>query len=294
MEKQIVLDLQLQCFDTSTPEWRVFASALAEYGYSVFKGWLISGVVYEMAAQHGGGRGVLGLKKIPEGLRLRPDDAHAVAADLVIRSIAAFCEKTLMNPNPDKRWRPDGGASIKTFFVGRCLMELPDIYQRWARQENRFAGQGTHYAALDVDEHPGQQIDTESAGSAPAVLEELRRRNDKATMAMFELQMAGFSCDEIAEMLSSVGVTVTTAQVGPACLWRVSRQGATVEERAAAHGSHGGQGGEVVIGDTRGQEAAVPDPEVRQPVHRPAVGQPFAQVVQIARDVPAAYLLIGL
>lgn len=214
VEQEIVLDLQLQGFDTSSPEWEVFASALAEYGYSVFKGWLISGVVYQMAAQHRGGRGVFGLKKIPEGLSLRPDDAHAVAAELVIRAIAAFREKTLMNPNPAKRWRADGGASIKTFFVGRCLMELPDVFQRWAREENRFAKQGARYAVLEVEERPGDHIDTESAGSAGVELAGIRQAIDRMTMAMFELQMAGFSYDEIAEMLSSVeGFTVTTAQI---------------------------------------------------------------------------------
>ena len=213
VEQEIVLDLQLQGFDTSSPEWRVFAGALAEYGYSVFKGWLISGVVYEMAAQHGGGRGVFGLEKIPEALKLWPDDAHAVAADLVVHSIAAFREKTLMNPNPNKRWRPDGGASIKTFFVGRCLMELPDVYQRWLRQENRFRGQGARYAVYEQEERPGEHIDTESAGSAAAMLDDLRRDNEQTTMAMFELQLAGYSYDEIAEMLTSVGIGMTTAQV---------------------------------------------------------------------------------
>jgi hypothetical protein len=213
VEHEIVLELQLQKFDTSTPEWRVFASALAEYGYSVFKGWLISGVVHGMAARHAGGRGVFGIEKIPEGLRLRPDDAHAVAAELVIRSIAAFRDKTLMNPNPSKRWRPDGGASIKTFFVGRCLMELPDLYQRWARQERRFARQGARYAAWEKEGTASSHVDTEASASAAAHLERIRAMSDETTMVMFELQVAGYTYDEIAEMLSSVGVHVTTAQV---------------------------------------------------------------------------------
>ncbi len=37
VEEEFVLDLQLAGFDTSTPEWQEFASALAEYGYSVFR-----------------------------------------------------------------------------------------------------------------------------------------------------------------------------------------------------------------------------------------------------------------
>ena len=213
VDQEIVLELQLQGFDTSTPEWRVFAVALAEYAYSVFMGWLVSGVVYRMAAQQGGGRGVYGLEKIPEGLRLRRDDAHAVAADLVTQTITAFRAKTLMNPNPDKRWRPDGGASIKSFFIGRCLMELPDVYRRWARQEGRYREQGANYAALNEDELPGQHTNTESAGTAAAMLDGLRNENDPTTMAMFELQAIGYSYEEIAEMLTSAGVPMNKTQV---------------------------------------------------------------------------------
>lgn len=44
----------------------------------------------------------LGLNKIPEGRRLTSDDARRVAPEL-IQAIAAFREKTLMNPNPKER-----------------------------------------------------------------------------------------------------------------------------------------------------------------------------------------------
>lgn len=213
VEEEIVGDLQWQGFDTTTPEWREFASALAEYGYSVFMGWLVSGTVYRMAAQHAGGRGVFGLEKIPEGLRLFGDEARAVAAELMIRSIKAFRSKTLMNPKPEKRWRADGGSSIKSFFVGRCLMEFPDVYQQWARQEQRFGVEGARYAALEKEERGGDQVDPEWAGVASTELQAMRDENDAATMVMFELQVAGYTYAEIADMLSTVGKPTTTAQV---------------------------------------------------------------------------------
>jgi hypothetical protein len=101
-------------------------------------GWTISGVVRQMAANHGRGSGVIGLSKIPEGLRLDRDDAHALVVELITTSVEAFRTKTLMNPK--RTWRPGGGASLKTYFVGRTLMELPDAYQRWRRSERAPLG----------------------------------------------------------------------------------------------------------------------------------------------------------
>ncbi len=60
-DQDVVLTLQLQGFDTSTPEWRTFAEALASYAYSVLVGWLVTGVVYRMASLQRNGKGVYGL-----------------------------------------------------------------------------------------------------------------------------------------------------------------------------------------------------------------------------------------
>lgn len=79
-EHEIITLLQLQRFDPTTSEWLTVARALVEYGYAVFRAWVGVGVVRTMAASHAGGRGVIGLSKIPEGLRLDDDDAHALIA----------------------------------------------------------------------------------------------------------------------------------------------------------------------------------------------------------------------
>ncbi len=201
-DAEIVLDLQLVGFDPDTDEWKEFALVLAEYGYGVFMGWCISGVVREIAAGHANGRGVRGLSKLPEGLQLDRDDAHAVAAELIEVSIEAFRSKTLLHDNPAKRWSPTGGASLKTFFIGRCLMELPDVFEKWERRERR---------ALHVSEGG---YDTEGRQRAIEQLHDVFDGVDPLVRPMFELQDQGYSYAEIADMLSAgTGQNITIDKV---------------------------------------------------------------------------------
>lgn len=195
-DQEMVVTLQLQDFATTSREWKVFASALAEYGYAVFVGWLITGAVYRMAASQMRGRGVMGLGKIPEDLRLSRDDAHALASEVVIRSIDAFRRKTLMNPDPGKRWRVNGGASIKTFFIGRCLMELPDVFEQWSRRERRVRAELWRNSQLSGDD-ARHSVDPETPAIAAADLDTTFRGTDPVVRVMFELHDQGYDYAEI-------------------------------------------------------------------------------------------------
>lgn len=201
-DHEIVLELQLSGFDPDTDAWREFATVLAEYGYSVFKGWFITGAARQIAAGHAGGRGVRGLAKLPDALQLDPDDAHALAAELIEVAIEAFRSKTLLHRNPSKRWSPTGGASLKTFFIGRCLMELPDAYVKWDRRERR--------ALLPTDE----EHDAAARRAAAERLDEVFANADPLVRSMFELQDQKYTYDEIADMLSAgTGTNITANKV---------------------------------------------------------------------------------
>lgn len=214
-DREVVLTLELQGFDTSTPEWDAFARALAEYGFSVILGWLITGSAFRMAASQRGGQGVLGLAKLPDDLRLDRDDATSVATETVAVAIAKFREKTLMNRDPSKRWRADGGASIKTFFVGRCLMELPDCYQRWERETKAGArlGSARRLSEFDEDDLHSQRVSPERSAVAVVGLDEVFDDGDELVRAMFELDEAGYSHEEVAEMLTAAGHPTSKAAV---------------------------------------------------------------------------------
>lgn len=202
-EQEILQTLQWRSFHPGCTEWRQLASALVEYGYSVFVGWLVTGAVYRMAANHGGGRGVYGLNKIPENLQLKGDDAHELAAELMIAAVEAFRTKTLMK----HKWRPTGGASLKTFFVGRSLMTLPDVYVRWERDNHRSMS-ALRNADLSPDDGRHSHNPGDSAVAA-ATLDEVFA-GDEDLALMFRLQEAGYSLLEIADMLDTTEGAVRT------------------------------------------------------------------------------------
>lgn len=202
-EAEIILVLQLQNFDPSTDEWQTLQNALIEYGYGVFMPWTMAGVVRRMASQHAGGRGVYGLEKVPEALRLEHDDAHELVADLVATAVESFRTKTLMDKR--KTWKPTGGASIKTYFVGRIFMELPAAYVRWKLQHRSL---GINLDELEERHH----VHTENDALDAVEVEELI---DGDVKTMFELQQgAGMTLVEIAESLSTTtGKTWTEGAV---------------------------------------------------------------------------------
>jgi hypothetical protein len=213
-DAELINTLQYLNFDPTSKEWHEVSAACAEYGYSVFVGWGRAGLLRTMAHRHGG-TGVYGAARIPEGQVLDLDQAHELSAELMIKAIEAFRTRTLMNPDPTKRWRPEGGASLRTYFIGRCLLELPGIYVRWDRQRRRSRNQLTDDIEVweDTLNDDGYQRDTipHSQALAAALLEEIARHDPAVTM--FRLQDAGYSYDEIAQILTDAGSDTTPSMV---------------------------------------------------------------------------------
>ena len=228
-DAEIVVTLQLQGFDPTTRDWLALERALVEYGYEVFRVWAEAGVLRTRAYQFASGRGVLGKERIPEGLRLSRDQAEELSSSLQAVSVEAFRAKSLADPK--RTWRPDGGASIKTYYTGRCLMELPDVYEKWAAADAFDVDLVDDLALLEVDRrrrHGGRPDD-----AVGATEERLERR---ATIAMsvpdtedreiLEYMGQGYSQDEIAELLGySTGRTYSVGAI-ESRLYRARRDAA--------------------------------------------------------------------
>ena len=208
-ESDIVRHLALQGFNPTSDDWKELAGALIEYGYSVFMGWTVTGVVRNIAARANGGQGVFGLGRIPEGLQLPPERAHDLVMDLLEVSIEKFRTHTLAK----NRWSPTGGASLKTFFVGRCLMSLPDVFEHWDRRQIR--PYGLHRDDLpDEDGRFGKNPAAHAVATATIdYIFDGGPHTSIEVRAMFELQQLEWSLEEIAEALSDAGYPNTVASV---------------------------------------------------------------------------------
>jgi hypothetical protein len=190
-DSRIVESLQQIDFDPDSPEWQEVSGALIEYGHAVLVAWAITGSLYRHAAKHG----VLGLGRLPQDLSLPQDEAEALALDVVIVAVEAFRTKSL------PIWRSTGGASLKTYFIGRCLMELPDVHRQWKNRERPV--------------EPLWTVDDGRLGAFPADEAEARVLLDKLFQdhpilrQAFELQQYGYNLKEIADLLSSPEAPLT-------------------------------------------------------------------------------------
>lgn len=122
---QWVQDLALAGFEGA--RWDFFANELAKYGMAVMGGWMFRGVIWQRCQQ----RGLGGLQ--PVGRPFTKDEVDDLTGETVAKALYHFRRDVLMK----KKWDPARGASLRTYFVGQCLIRFANIYRRWLGQETR-------------------------------------------------------------------------------------------------------------------------------------------------------------
>jgi hypothetical protein len=150
--------------DFEGPIWDRFQDALTRYGIQVLRSWLGTGLIFRRCEERGlPTRG-------PQ--RLSADERLELAALTVAESIVIFREKALR----EGAWDSDRGASLRTYFVGRCLLQFPRIYERWLRSERILELVDDPEQLEHVDPGPGPEAQAElrlmlaAALAAPGVL----------------------------------------------------------------------------------------------------------------------------
>jgi DNA-directed RNA polymerase specialized sigma24 family protein len=177
--------------------WRCLADRLARYGYGVLVGWGLDGVLRSRAdAKH-----IAGSSRIPEHLHLDEDQAKSLAQEVLSVSIDRYRRISL------PAWDPNGGASLRTWLIGRCLLDLPDTFERWHRHERRQLPAGP--PRVDDGRH-GHRPDEEA--EAHVLLEQaLGLINDPVARTALAMQNEGHTVHEIAQQLQTTDHIIRTA-----------------------------------------------------------------------------------
>jgi hypothetical protein len=207
-DHRLIAGLAAAGFNPDSAEWHALLVVLADYSYAVLRHWLVNGKIHEMARSQG--QGVRGLAKIPPGLIVSGDDAHELAVMTVQTSLRRFLRSLA-----EGDWDAHGGASLATFFVGRCLMVFPDVYQQWSRERMRWHAimENSH------DIEAGRPVFASwSEDPAADALARTERKDSLAALtpyerALLELSAAGYTTREIAEMFTRAGVPRTEVAV---------------------------------------------------------------------------------
>ncbi|WP_180687237.1 RNA polymerase sigma factor [Streptomyces gossypiisoli] len=186
--------------------WELFADALAEYAHPIAMSWLYTGQIFGLCRARG--RPVRGRRtdQDMEVLRADRDEREELVCETIARALKVFRESALV----DGAWRPDGGASMKTYFMGAVIGEFSGVYDRWASERTRRPPcdpdglEGLREAPAHCADDPEAQ-----AIGHDAVRRLLACVSDETTRTALFLSMRGYTMKEIGEHLNLSAAAVT-------------------------------------------------------------------------------------
>lgn len=184
----------------SGAHYTYFATELAKYGIAVITGWIRRGVILQRVAEKGFGHPM----HPPDGAFDDEGAPGELANEVVAVALKHFRSDVLL---PGK-WKPSGGASIKTFFIGQCLMRFSNVYKRWLGELTREQSTAYEYNDLASLQPPV----TADVATAVAVKidgqRQLRRISDSRAKEALVLHAAGYTHPEIAERFGTTTKTI--------------------------------------------------------------------------------------
>lgn len=107
-------------------EQALFEEALAKYGFAVIGAWISKRVMEQKCRQKPQLRNLHEL----EGVHLTQLDVE----ELTIDTVAAAVEGFRTNVLSVGKWDSKKGAALRTFFIGQCQFQYPEVARRWKRQ----------------------------------------------------------------------------------------------------------------------------------------------------------------
>lgn len=106
-----------------------FETELAKYGIAVVSGWLRRRLILTKCRERGFG----GLPEAPLNAFDDPDTVDGLAGETVAQALAHFRTDVLVRG----RWDYRKGATLRTYFIGQCLIRFANVYRAWLRSEAR-------------------------------------------------------------------------------------------------------------------------------------------------------------
>lgn len=206
-DSEMLLQLQLEGYEGKA--WDYFSDVLARYGYAVLFAWLVRGTMLAKCKE----KRIRGLP--PELGPIYGDDAAELAGEVVAVAIHYF-RKTVLKRH---RWDPKGGASLRTFFIGQCLIRFPDVYRPWRKEAGRDIP--TENVVCDDRDSPD---DLEITVVQRIEIDQALREIDERTGQVLRLLADGLTQKEIARTMAEQNGEPMSAKAVEAILYRHRRR----------------------------------------------------------------------
>ncbi|ADP80146.1 RNA polymerase sigma factor [Pseudofrankia inefficax] len=186
-------DLALTGFEG--PQYELFEHELARYGLQVMLAWIGKGLIFAQCAR----RGILGLRsEYDEDIRLTPDDVEELASETVCRSLKSFRRSALVGGG----WTLEGGATLKTYFIGTCLYDFANTYRMWIREQNAWRRGGRVEATLYNAAHTAAPETADVVLALDSLRRHLAGVPNERTRLVLALVTDGYTHEEIAQILA--------------------------------------------------------------------------------------------
>lgn len=156
--------LALRRADFCGPEWDAFHDELWSYALPVLTSGMRTGKIFTWCW-----RADMIVKPTSDqrrALHTSSEDRDELAIETIAITMKHFRNKTLRKGG----WRPRKGASLKTFFIGACILQFGQVFRRWQRERaDRLGafGYGTQpeVIASEMIDHLGVHVDDYVASS---------------------------------------------------------------------------------------------------------------------------------
>ncbi len=184
----------------SGPDYEYFAGELAKYGMAVIGGWLRRRVIFKRVKE----RGLGGLPTPPAEALDDNEIISELTNETVAKALFHFRRDVLLHG----KWDATRGASIRTYFIGQCLLRFANVYREWWRKEARHGPVVDHNAAVNIADRriEGPEQTAIARSEISSGLE--RATNDKVRAALVMIA-ADMPQQAIADQL---GVTEKTVE----------------------------------------------------------------------------------
>jgi hypothetical protein len=199
-DRQLVDELEAAKF--TGPVFDVTVNELAAYGIAILMAWMRTGEIVRRCLARG--------RPLADAGRFAAqwsrDDRLEIAVETTARALRYFVEEVL-KPG---RWNHRRGATLRTYFVGACLLQFPNIYELWVNEQKRWGVVELAEPGTEETWEPGRG---DGAWSDPTADEVIRRQQvneifaditDPRTRKAAQMVMLGY---EYADAGAEVGLS---------------------------------------------------------------------------------------
>ena len=172
------------------------------YALQIITAWIASGEIFSRCRE----KRLAGTQLSPELVERAALEADDLASDVVSDALLSFRDQVLKT----HRWHAERGATLKTFFIGQCLIKFVPIIRTWRQAILRQIPVEVVIDERAQDAEPGPATTTVERDSVRRLLEDVI---DPTLRSILFLISQSFTHPEIAEILGLGSTKAVEARV---------------------------------------------------------------------------------